>query len=514
MARPSARVTPASTAKSPTPRRQAARSRIDDEHRQLGELLLSLVHTHDLHRVDETARRRSAPCSSHHFEGEEGGAGSARRRRRGCLPPPARTCSTSSTSTASSSPASTRCGGDGRGARRSGDARSPTGCPSPRRVACAATRPRRSDSSAKPSTPIWAAAAPRRPPQANEPKNEEKPMPTTHETAVETAARPRTVVRERIVEIVSDSGEGAQKAGQTFGTVCAKMGNGVWTVEIIPAEIKPPARSRAGACGIRVRFGCHEITNCGDERRPGGRLQRAGALRPHRQRRLRAGHRRAAREQVGARTRRRRSASSTRPRSPSSAPRASTSIELPHGGGLPRGDARRARRQEHVRRSACSAEIFGRDMDKALARRSRSSSARRAPRSSKLNQELLRHGCGVRRRAACRIACAGAAAAPSHEPLLVMNGNQARRPRRPRRRHGAGRDVPDHAGDLGLALPGACLRQGRRLPAPGRGRDRRDRLRDRRLLRRQDRLHDHLRPGPRAQDRVPRLRRRWPRCRW
>jgi 2-oxoglutarate ferredoxin oxidoreductase subunit alpha len=89
-------------------------------------------------------------------------------------------------------------------------------------------------------------------------------MPTTRETAPSAAAPPRTVVQERIVEIVSDSGEGAQKAGQTFGTVCAKLGNGVWTVEIIPAEIKPPARSRAGASGIRVRFGSHEITNSGE----------------------------------------------------------------------------------------------------------------------------------------------------------------------------------------------------------------------------------------------------------
>ncbi|MFQ5653852.1 MAG: 2-oxoacid:acceptor oxidoreductase family protein [Planctomycetota bacterium] len=70
---------------------------------------------------------------------------------------------------------------------------------------------------------------------------------------------------EHIVEIVSDSGEGAQKAGQTFGTVCAKMGNGVWTVEIIPAEIKPPARSREGASGIRIRFGSGPITNRGDQ---------------------------------------------------------------------------------------------------------------------------------------------------------------------------------------------------------------------------------------------------------
>lgn len=71
-------------------------------------------------------------------------------------------------------------------------------------------------------------------------------------------------IPEAIVEIVSDSGEGAQKAGQVFGTVCAKMGNGVWTVEIIPAEIKPPARSRAGASGIRIRFGERYMTNMGD----------------------------------------------------------------------------------------------------------------------------------------------------------------------------------------------------------------------------------------------------------
>jgi 2-oxoglutarate ferredoxin oxidoreductase subunit alpha len=82
-----------------------------------------------------------------------------------------------------------------------------------------------------------------------------------------TARRPdrRRTLDQTIVEIVSDSGEGAQKAGQTFGTVSAKMGNGVWTVEIIPAEIKPPARSRAGASGIRVRLGSEPVTNMGDE---------------------------------------------------------------------------------------------------------------------------------------------------------------------------------------------------------------------------------------------------------
>ncbi len=73
------------------------------------------------------------------------------------------------------------------------------------------------------------------------------------------------VLNEHIVEIVSDSGEGAQKCGQTFGAVSGKMGNGVWTVEIIPAEIQPPARSPAGASGIRIRFGSKYMTNMGNE---------------------------------------------------------------------------------------------------------------------------------------------------------------------------------------------------------------------------------------------------------
>ncbi|HLG36334.1 MAG TPA: 2-oxoacid:acceptor oxidoreductase subunit alpha [Bacteroidia bacterium] len=72
------------------------------------------------------------------------------------------------------------------------------------------------------------------------------------------------VVSQHVVEIVSDSGEGAQKAGQSFGSISAKMGNGVWTVEIIPAEIQPPARSRAGASGIRIRVGSEKVTNMGD----------------------------------------------------------------------------------------------------------------------------------------------------------------------------------------------------------------------------------------------------------
>ncbi|MBK7932683.1 MAG: 2-oxoacid:acceptor oxidoreductase subunit alpha [Pyrinomonadaceae bacterium] len=72
-------------------------------------------------------------------------------------------------------------------------------------------------------------------------------------------------LKEHIVEIISDSGEGAQKCGQSFGSIVAQMGHGVWTVEIIPAEIRPPARSVAGASGNRIRIGEKRVTNGGNE---------------------------------------------------------------------------------------------------------------------------------------------------------------------------------------------------------------------------------------------------------
>ncbi len=75
----------------------------------------------------------------------------------------------------------------------------------------------------------------------------------------------RTLIQEHIVEILSDSGEGAQRCGQSFAAIAARSGRGIWTVEIIPAEIQPPARSVAGASGNRIRLGSHEITNGGNE---------------------------------------------------------------------------------------------------------------------------------------------------------------------------------------------------------------------------------------------------------
>ena len=74
-----------------------------------------------------------------------------------------------------------------------------------------------------------------------------------------------TRLEQHVVEIISDSGEGAQRCGQALAAIAARMGNGVWTVEIIPAEIRPPARSVAGASGNRIRLGAGPVTNGGDQ---------------------------------------------------------------------------------------------------------------------------------------------------------------------------------------------------------------------------------------------------------
>jgi len=85
--------------------------------------------------------------------------------------------------------------------------------------------------------------------------------------AASAPARPAAVLQlsQHTVEVVSDPGEGAQKCGQIFGQVSARMGNGVWTVEIIPAEIQPPPRLPEGASGNRIRLGSGPVTNWGDE---------------------------------------------------------------------------------------------------------------------------------------------------------------------------------------------------------------------------------------------------------
>jgi 2-oxoglutarate/2-oxoacid ferredoxin oxidoreductase subunit alpha len=92
----------------------------------------------------------------------------------------------------------------------------------------------------------------------------DRAVPDVQPEAVRTPVEPLHLTQ-HVLEIVSDSGEGAQKCGQVFGSVSAKMGNGIWTVEIIPAEIQPPPRIPAGASGNRIRIGSRPITNWGDE---------------------------------------------------------------------------------------------------------------------------------------------------------------------------------------------------------------------------------------------------------
>ncbi|OGQ93890.1 MAG: 2-oxoglutarate oxidoreductase [Deltaproteobacteria bacterium RIFOXYA12_FULL_61_11] len=73
------------------------------------------------------------------------------------------------------------------------------------------------------------------------------------------------IVREHIIEIVCDSGEGAQKAGVSLARLFALNGNGLWTVEIIPAEIQPPPHTTGSTSGIRLRVSENPIvTNVGD----------------------------------------------------------------------------------------------------------------------------------------------------------------------------------------------------------------------------------------------------------
>jgi 2-oxoglutarate ferredoxin oxidoreductase subunit alpha len=90
-------------------------------------------------------------------------------------------------------------------------------------------------------------------------------MATKKKGVSETRGAKVETLRDHVVEVISDSGEGAQKCAQSFASIAARSGNGIWTVEIIPAEIQPPARSIAGASGNRIRLGSYHVTNGGDE---------------------------------------------------------------------------------------------------------------------------------------------------------------------------------------------------------------------------------------------------------
>jgi 2-oxoglutarate ferredoxin oxidoreductase subunit alpha len=85
------------------------------------------------------------------------------------------------------------------------------------------------------------------------------------EKTLSKSAVQKAVLREHTVEIVSDAGEGAQKAAVCFAQLCARSGNGLWTVEIIPSEIQPPPHTTGSASGNRIRLASRSnVTNAGD----------------------------------------------------------------------------------------------------------------------------------------------------------------------------------------------------------------------------------------------------------
>ena len=173
--------------------------------------------------------------------------------------------------------------------------------------------------------------------------------------------KPRVhTVDQHIVEFVSDSGEGAQTAGQLFGTVSARMGNGVWTVEIIPAEIEPPHRSKAGASGNRVRIASDPVTNTGEaadvvvafnEQVLYGRIDVSTLYKPG----TKSSSWRTSGPRISSRRDRPRGSTPRRWSRSSRELGLRRSYELPDGRGLPgRSSPRSPRlRQEHVRAWAC-----------------------------------------------------------------------------------------------------------------------------------------------------------------
>ena len=69
-------------------------------------------------------------------------------------------------------------------------------------------------------------------------------MTTTKALPKKERKKTLTTLKEHIVEIISDSGEGAQRCGQSFGAIAARMGTAVKTVD----SHKPPAGTQRRRC--------------------------------------------------------------------------------------------------------------------------------------------------------------------------------------------------------------------------------------------------------------------------
>jgi Pyruvate/2-oxoacid:ferredoxin oxidoreductase gamma subunit len=296
-----------------------------------------------------------------------------------------------------------------------------------------------------------------------------------------------TAIPEAIIEVISDSGEGAQRCGQSLGAIAARMGNGIWTTEIIPAEIQPPARSVAGASGIRIRIGSERVTNGGDQTELVVAFNEQvliGRVRPASSSPARRSCSRACGRATAIR--------------PSWRPTSRLSLRLRRDGF----DVHEVPLEERCKELVADprkgknmfvlgilCHLYG--LDPTLAREQIARIfGKKDAKVIASNVALYDAGAGLGR-------CASRLQLPHPGAALEPGANRRQRQHRDRsRRHrlrdGHLRDVPDHARDLGIALPERGVREGRRPGAPGRGRDRRLRLRGRRVVRRQVRGDDHL----------------------
>ena len=298
------------------------------------------------------------------------------------------------------------------------------------------------------------------------------------------------VIGEHIVEVISDSGEGAQRCGQSLGAIAAKMGNGIWTVEIIPAEIQPPARSVAGASGVRIRIGQRRVTNGGDETdlavafneqvllgrvradefKPGATIMLESMWREDRDPAIAASYAETVEHLVDQGFRVIEIPMEVECRKLVADPRRGKNMfALGILCNLYSLDLRLAREQVRT--------VFGKKDEQVITK----------------NVELLEAGWAwAEENLDFRYAIP---AERSTQPQIVVNGNTALA----LGVLASGMDIcamyPITPGHVRVALPERDVRAGRRHRPSGRGRDRRVLVRDRRVLRRQMRGHDHLRPG-------------------
>ena len=306
-------------------------------------------------------------------------------------------------------------------------------------------------------------------------------------------------ISDHIVEIISDSGEGAQTAGQMFATVSAKMGNGVWTVEIIPAEIEPPARSIEGASGNRIRLCSGAVTNAGDAADVIIALNEQVLLGRESAGAFKQGADHSAREQVGAEQDLEHPRRRTRGGGESQGARLPRHRD-PDGRGVPEVRRQSAARQEHVRRGHAVLDLSPRPRHRTRGDRDDLQEAR-ARRSSSRTISCWTRGIAGREQLSTALRAIRRGVT---EPQVVMNGNAGDR----RWAMASGMEVcamypitpatsaSHYLSEIFDKVGGVVHQAEDEIAAV--------RVRDRRILRRQDRVHDHVRAGHGAEDGVHR----------